>query len=107
IDLINVASERNAHAGYRLLKTLKTFFRWCVGRALLDVSPAEGVSSGYRQPSRDRILTDAELAAVIRAARKIPSPYGGIVEFLALTGQRREEVSQLAWHELDEASRIW
>ena len=26
-------------------------------------------------------------------------PYGGIVEFLALTGQRREEVAQLAWDE--------
>ena len=37
----------------------------------------------------------------------MPSPYGLIVEFLALTGQRREEVAQLKWDELDEKTRTW
>jgi hypothetical protein len=48
-------------------------------------SPAEGLSTGYREVSRDRVLTDNELAAIIVAARKIAWPYSGIVEFLALT----------------------
>src|SRR5215213_6446018 len=104
IDLVTEISQRNAHAGYRLLKTLKTFFRWCVGRAVLDVSPAEGVPTSWRGTSRDRVLTDQELAKVIVAARKAPWPYSGIVEFLALTGQRREEVAQLAWNEIDAES---
>ena len=34
-------------------------------------------------------------------------PYCGIVELLALTGQRREEVARLAWDELDLTQRIW
>jgi integrase len=34
-------------------------------------------------------------------------PYGGIVELLALTGQRREEVAGLHWDELDLAQRTW
>jgi integrase len=34
-------------------------------------------------------------------------PYGGIVALLALTGQRREEVAQLTWDEVDLASRTW
>jgi integrase len=34
-------------------------------------------------------------------------PYGGIVALLALTGQRREEVAQLTWEEIDLASRTW
>jgi integrase len=34
-------------------------------------------------------------------------PYGGIVELLVLTGQRREEVAQLTWDEVDLASRTW
>ena len=37
----------------------------------------------------------------------MPPPYGLIVEFLALTGQRREEVAQLKWDELDEKTRTW
>jgi integrase len=40
-------------------------------------------------------------------ARQMPHPYGGIVELLALTGQRREEVTQLRRHELDEQARTW
>jgi integrase len=96
-DLLNLVAQRNAHASHRLLKTLKTFFRWCVGRAVIDSSPAEGLSSGYREISRDRVLSDRELAQILRAAREMSPPYGGIVEFLALTGQRREEAAQLRW----------
>lgn len=107
IDLVTEISQRNAHAAYRLLKTLKTFFRWCVGRAVIDFSPAEGVQSNFRDISRDRVLTDQELAAVILGARQMPWPYGGIVEFLALTGQRREEVAQVKWHEIDGQARTW
>src|SRR5690349_16381664 len=106
-DLVSLIAERNANASYRLLKTLKTFFRWCIGRAVIDFSPAEGLSTGYRETSRDRVLTDQELAAVILGARQMPHPYGGMVELLALTGQRREEVTQLRWHELDEQARTW
>ena len=89
------------------LQTLKTFFRWCVGRAVIDFSPAEGVQSNWRDVSRDRVLTDQELAAVVLGARQMPWPYRGIVEFLALTGQRREEVAQLKWHEIDGQGRTW
>jgi integrase len=106
-DLVSLVSQRNAHAGHRLLKTSKTFFRWCVGRAVIDFSPAEGLSSGHRENSRDRVLTDQELATIIIAARQMPPPHGGIVELLALTGQRRQEVCKLKWDELDEKSRTW
>jgi integrase len=78
-----------------------------VGRAVIDFSPVEGISSLYREVSRDRALTDHELAAVILSARQMPPPYGRIVEFLALTGQRREEVAQLKWDKLDEKTRTW
>ncbi len=106
-DLVSQIAQRNAHAAHRLLKTLKTFFRWCVGRAVIDFSPAEGLSSTYREVSRDRVLNDYELSAIIVAARQMSGPYGGIVEFLALTGQRREEVAQLKRAELDEQARTW
>ena len=53
------------------------------------------------------MLTDQELATIIIAARQMPPPHGGIVELLALTGQRRQEVCKLKWDELDEKSRTW
>ena len=107
LDLISEVSHRGTHAGHRLLKTLKTFFRWCVGRAVIDFSPAEGVPSNWRGTSRDRVLADPSWRSLLPAVRAMPAPFGGIVEFLALTGQRREEVAQLPWVELDEQSRTW
>ena len=110
-DVVEVASaiqQRGAPiAANKTLKSIKTFLRWCVGRAILDRSPAEGVPLPAKEIARDRVLDDHELVQVILAARKIRGPYGGIVEFLALTGQRREEVAQLTWGELDLAQRVW
>jgi integrase len=53
------------------------------------------------------VLGDDELARVLLAARRIGYPYGSIVELLALTGQRREEVAQLTWDEVDIAHSTW
>src|SRR5260370_1326492 len=89
-----------AIAANKTLKTLKTFLRWCVGRAVLDRSPADGVPLPAKEISRDRVLTDDELARVIIAARQIGGAYGGIVELLALTAQRREEVAGASSDEL-------
>jgi site-specific recombinase XerD len=108
IELVREIVARGAPAAAnKLLKVIKTFFGWCVGRAILEVSPANGLSAPTREKPRDRVLSDAELTSVLAAARQIDGPYGAIVEFLALTGQRREEVAQLTWAELDLASRVW
>jgi integrase len=108
VEVISAIEQRGAPIGAnKALKSLKTFLRWCVGRAILDQSPAEGVPLPAKEVTRDRVLDDKELAQVILAARKMGGPYGGIVELLALTGQRREEVARMAWEELDLARRIW
>jgi integrase len=108
VEVVTAIEQRGAPvAANKALKAIKTFLRWCVGRAVLDQSPAEGVPLPSKEVARDRVLDDSELAQVILAARKIGGPYGGIVELLALTGQRREEVAGLQWEELNLAQRIW
>ena len=108
VEVISAVEQRGAPvAANKALKSIKTFLRWCVGRAVLDQSPAEGVPLPTKEIARDRVLDDHELAQVIIAARNIGGPYGGIVELLALTGQRREEVARLAWQELDLRQRVW
>jgi integrase len=52
-------------------------------------------------------LTDVELANVVQAARVMETPYGSIVEMLALTGQRREEVAGATWDEFDLDRAFW
>jgi integrase len=103
VEVVTAIEQRGAPVGAnKALKSIKTFLRWCVGRAVLDQSPAEGVPLPTKEVTRDRVLDDEELARIILTARQIGGPYGGIVEFLALTGQRREEVARLQWE-----SRIW
>lgn len=108
VELVSAIEQRGTPAAAnKTLKSIKTFFAWSVGRALLDKSPAEGVPAPSRERARDRVLSDSELANVIKAARIIGGPYGGIVEFLALTGQRREEVAQARRSEFDMDQRTW
>jgi integrase len=108
IDVVSAIEQRGAPvAANKALKSIKTFFRWCVGRAVLDRSPADGVPLPAKQVTRDRVLSDAELAQIILAARRIGGPYGDIVELLALTGQRREEVARCTWDEIDVKARTW
>jgi integrase len=108
IEVVAAVEQRGAPvAANKTLKAIKTFLRWCVGRAVLDHSPSEGIPLPTKQVPRDRVLTDDELARVIITAREIGGPYGGIVELLALTGQRREEAARCLWDEIDIQSRIW
>jgi integrase len=110
-DIVELASEiaqrGTPMAANTLLKVIKTFLNWCVGRAVIDASPAEGVPLPGKEIARDRVLTNNELVSVIRAARQIGGAYGGIVEMLVLTGQRREEVAQMVGDEIDFNSRTW
>jgi integrase len=55
---------------------------------------------------RERVLDDAELSAVWRAFLGL-GHYGAIVRLLALTGQRRSEVAEMTWAELDLAGKVW
>lgn len=108
VEVVSAIEQRGAPvAANKALKSIKMFLRWCVGRAILEQSPAEGVPSPAKEVARDRVLSDDELARVILAARQIDDRYGCIVELLALTGQRREEVAKLAWEEIDLTWRLW
>jgi integrase len=108
VEVVSAIEQRGAPvAANKALKSIKMFLRWCVGRAILDLSPAEGVPMPTKEVARDRVLSDEELAKIILTAREIDDRYGGLVELLALTGQRREEVARLAWEELDLSRRVW
>jgi integrase len=108
IDVVNAVIDRGSPvAANKSLKVVKSFFNWCVGRAIVERSPCEGIRAPTVERARDRVLTDRELAAIIRAARQLGGPYGAIVEVLALTGQRRTEVAQMGRDEVDLDHRIW
>src|SRR6266850_609891 len=63
VDVVSAIVQRGAPgAANKTLKSLKTFLRWCVGRAVLDQSAAAEVPLPTKEVARDRVLTDQELA---------------------------------------------
>src|SRR4029079_2084168 len=53
IDIVSAIEQRGAPvAANKALKAVKTFFRWSVGRAVLDRSPADGVPLPAKQVAR-------------------------------------------------------
>jgi integrase len=80
----------------------KTFFKWCIRRHYLTVSPLQSTEMP-RPKKRKRVLTDDELKAVWDAATKFGGSYGSLVKLIILTGLRRTECAALeaTWVEPD------
>lgn len=91
----------------RTLAALKKFFNWCVSRAIIDKSPADGIAAVVKEKSRERVLDDNEINSIFSATRKMGYPFGSIVQLLFLTAQRRDEVAQMRWSEIDFTTATW
>jgi site-specific recombinase XerC len=51
VEVISAIEQRGAPiAANKTLQSIKTFLRWCVGRAVIDQSPAEGVPLPANSP---------------------------------------------------------
>lgn len=86
---------------------VRKLLNWAVSRGDIAKSPMEGMATPAAAQSRDRVLSDAELAIVLEAAGRMGAPFGSLYRLLFATGQRREEVAGLNWAELDRDSAMW
>ena len=106
--LLDAISDRGSPvSANRTLDWLKVMANWAAGRGLIETSPFAGITSPEPEVSRDRVLDDDELAAFWQAADNLEQPYGFFVRMLILTAQRRNEVSDMCWAEIDLERRIW
>jgi integrase len=107
IRLIDKVVDRGAPvAANRTLTIVKRLFRWAEGRDLIETSPAATIDKPTRERKRERILADAEILALWKAAETIGWPFGRIFQLLLLTGQRCGEIGGLRWLELDMAQKL-
>jgi integrase len=83
---------------------LSGLYGWCVDRGHADVNPTLSIASRAKNGARERVLSEAELAAVWKACDG-GNDYAQIVRLLILTGSRRTEIGDLAWSEIDLAKR--
>jgi integrase len=108
IALIDRIVQRGAEVqANRTLARLRAMFNWAVRKDHLPSSPAAGLELPTQEQTRDRVLSDGELRWFWQACDEIGWPFGPFAKLLLLTAQRRDEVAQMAWAELDLAARVW
>ena len=91
----------------RVLAAVRKMFNWAASRDIIAVSPCAGIKPPTPEEPRERVLDDDELRLVWQAADKIGWPFGPLVQLLALTGQRRDEVGRMQWSEINLDKRLW
>lgn len=91
----------------RVLAGASKFFKWCVEREYIESSPVLNISKPAPENPRDRVLSDEELKKIWAEAEKMAYPFGPLFQLLILTGQRRSEVSNMRWSEIDYKDKIW
>jgi integrase len=74
---------------------------------MIEVSPIVGMKPLTKETSRERVLTNDELRALWAACDADGYPFGDCMKLLILSGQRRAEVAELRWSELDLDKRLW
>ncbi len=102
-----IVADGTPSAANHAFAAVRKFFNWCVERGLIEVSPCHGIKLPARTQSRDRVLTDSELARLWAASLEQSYPFGSIFRLLTLTGQRRGEVVGMRWGELDLEDALW
>lgn len=103
-DVIHKSAPVSAN---RALAHLKHLMGWCVERGMIDASPIAGMKPLSKERSRERVLTDDELGALWTACEAEGYPFGDCMKLLILSGQRRAEIAELCWSELDLEKRLW
>jgi integrase len=104
-ELGRIAIDSGPYGANRSRAALSALFSWAIGEGLTDANPVAGTNKAIEEISRDRVLSQRELALVWGASGD--GDYGAIVKLLILTGQRREEVGGILWSEIDFGKALW
>jgi integrase len=103
---------KKPEAARRLFEVTRRFFNWAIARGIygIDQSPCKQLQPkdiiGEKR-LRTRVLRDDEMRALWRAAERLGYPFGPLVHLLMLTGQRRNEVAEASWCEIEIDKALW
>jgi integrase len=96
--LAKVEKASGAVTANRVRASLSTCFSWALREGLALSNPIANTNKREERP-RDRVLSNDELHRIWNATGG--GAYGTIVKLLLLTGQRRSEIAELRWSEVN------
>jgi integrase len=103
LDKLAITSGPRAADSARV--SLGAFFMWAIDhpKHYTSGNPAAGIKPRSVAVSRERVLSESELREVWQACPD--DDYGRIVKLLILTGQRKTEIGDLTWTEINRPQR--
>jgi integrase len=97
--LVEITRDSGAVTSNRVRASLSAFFSWGIQQGLIDRNPVVGTGR-EQERSRERVLSDSELAAIWNGLED--DDFGAIIKLLVLTGQRASEIAGLRWSEIND-----
>lgn len=108
LEAADAAIARGAqYQANRIVSYSRKMFNWFLERGMIETSPLLGIRAPMREQSRDRVLTRDEITRLIGACRSEPFPFGPYTLLLLATAQRRSEVANMRWPEIDWERHVW
>lgn len=108
LEIMDAAVARGStYQANRILSNIRKLFNWCVERGIVEISPINGLKAPTKEESRDRVLEDHEIVRLLRACRNDVYPFRQFVPILLATAQRRGELAEMRWSEVDLDAKQW
>lgn len=91
----------------KIFNVLSGYYSWTTNAAYTDRNILSGTRLFKAPKPRKCVLDDRKLKAVWLATFQLPEPWGRFGRLLILSGQRRGEVADAHWREIDLKAREW
>jgi integrase len=94
-------------AANRVLSAVRALFNWAIRRGLVEVNPCALVERPGHEEPRDRTLSASEVRELWPQFGALGYPFGPFFQLCLVTGQRRTEVAEMRWADVDLAEKTW
>lgn len=108
LEMMDAALARGSgYQANRILSHIRKLFNWCLERGVIEASPIVGLKPPTKEISRERTLEDDEIVRLLRACRNDVYPFRQFAPLLLATAQRRGELAEMRWSEIDFDAKTW
>jgi len=91
----------------RVLAHVRKLFNWCLEREIVQASPVAGVKLPQKEEQRERVLSNEEIRDIWQTCDGAGYPFGPMCQFALLTAQRRGEIANMRWRDVDLGNALW
>lgn len=108
LEIMDAAVARgSAYQANRILAHVRKLLNWALERGIIETNPIVGIKAPTKEQSRDRVLDDDEIVRLLKTCRNEAYPFRQFVPMLLATAQRRSEVAEMRWSEIDFEAKQW